>query len=94
VEKCGGTHHGYFVPIETPKSATFSFPGIGSEGEHDVALALFSFPTLADYESYRQRVAEDPDCLKATAIYEETKCFSKYERVFMRRVLSDIPRRR
>ena len=29
----GGTHHGYFLP---------------SEGESDVAMSLFSFPSLAD----------------------------------------------
>ena len=33
VEKFGGKHHGYFMP---------------SEGVSNVALALFSFPSLAD----------------------------------------------
>ena len=32
----GGTHHGYFLP---------------SEGESDVALSLFSFPSLAAYDT-------------------------------------------
>ena len=35
VEKFGGQHHGYFLP---------------SEGANNVALALFSFPSLAAYE--------------------------------------------
>src|SRR5215217_7477253 len=38
VERSGGSHHGYFLP---------------SEGASDVAYALFSFPSLADYERYR-----------------------------------------
>jgi NIPSNAP len=38
VARHGGTHHGYFLP---------------SEGASDIAYALFSFPSLADYERYR-----------------------------------------
>ncbi len=83
IQKFGGTHHGYYLGVETPASAAFSFPGIGVEGPHNVAMALFSFPTLADYESYRERVAHDPECQKATVIQEQNKCFVKYERSFM-----------
>jgi hypothetical protein len=86
IEKYGGTHHGYFVTAATPASATFSFPGIGEEGPPNIGIALFSFPTLADYDSYRQRVAEDPECHKATVLRQESKCFIKYERNFMRRL--------
>lgn len=38
VGKFGGQHHEYFLL---------------SEGANNIALALFSFPSLADYESYR-----------------------------------------
>ena len=48
----GGTHHGYFLP---------------SEGESDIALAMFSFPSLAAYEQYRKDAAADPDVAKAVA---------------------------
>lgn len=44
VGKLGGTHHGYFMP---------------SEGTSNVALALFTFPSLAAYESYRTQAADD-----------------------------------
>ncbi len=71
VEKFGGTHHGYFMP---------------HEGASDVALALFSFPGLAEYEVYRARAADDPQCQAAVAYYEKTKCFLSYERSFMRPV--------
>ena len=40
-----GTHHGYFMP---------------HEGADNIALALFSFPSLAAYESYRSKAASDP----------------------------------
>lgn len=36
VERHGGTHHGYYLP---------------AEGASDVAYALFSFPSLAEYET-------------------------------------------
>ena len=48
VEKFGGKHHGYFLP---------------SEGASNIALALFSFPSLAEYEQYRQKSFNDPACL-------------------------------
>jgi hypothetical protein len=86
IEKYGGTHHGYFMPDDALPGATFSFPGIGEEGSHNIAVALFSFPTVAAYESYRREVANDPECLAVTRHYEQTKCFTKYERTFMRAV--------
>lgn len=86
IEKYGGTHHGYFVSEETPPAATFSFPGIGEAGPENVAIALFSFPGLEEYERYRREVKEDPECRAATKHYEETKCFTKYERTFVRPV--------
>jgi len=45
VEKLGGKHHGYFLP---------------SEGASNVALAMFSFSSLAAYEQYRISAATDP----------------------------------
>jgi len=69
VRRLGGDHHGYFLP---------------HEGANNVAIALFSFPSLADYEHYRQRMAADPDCVAAHAYAEETKCVISYERSFMR----------
>jgi hypothetical protein len=69
VNKLGGTHHGYFLP---------------GEGASNIALALFSFPSLAAYEEYRQRAAADPECQAAMRYYEETRCFLSYERSFFR----------
>jgi hypothetical protein len=71
VEKFGGNHHGYFMP---------------SEGVSNIALALFTFPSLAAYETYRSAAASDAGCKAAMRYYEETKCFSSYERSFFRPV--------
>jgi hypothetical protein len=73
VEKFGGTHHGYFMP---------------SEGANNIALALFSFPSLAAYEAYREKAASDAECQAAMRYYEETKCFLSYERSFFRPVFN------
>jgi hypothetical protein len=89
IEKYGGTHHGYFVPGADPPSAAFSFPGIGEAGPNNVAMALFSFPSVETYENYRRDVKQDPECAEITHHFEQTKCFTKYERVFMRRVARD-----
>jgi hypothetical protein len=86
IEKYGGTHHGYFVPGDDPPSAAFSFPGIGEAGPDNIAVALFSFANVEEYESYRSEVASDPDCLAVTQHYQRTKCFTKYERTLMRAI--------
>jgi hypothetical protein len=86
IEKYGGTHQGYFMPHEAPPSAKFSFPGVGVEGPSNVAFALFSFPTLEAYEDYRRDVPDDPECVAVTRHREETKCFTKYERTFMKEI--------
>ena len=71
VEKFGGKHHGYFLP---------------SEGANNIALALFTFQSLATYESYRQRSFVDPECQAAFKYAEETRCILSYERSFFRPV--------
>lgn len=72
VNRFGGTHHGYFLP---------------SEGANNKALALFSFPSLAEYEQYRQQSFNDPECQAAFRYAEETRCIVSYERSFLRPVL-------
>ena len=69
VKRFGGTHHGYFLP---------------HEGPNNVAVALFSFPSLAAYEEYRKCSKADPECQIAYAFAERTRCIVSYERSFMR----------
>ncbi|CAM2762082.1 NIPSNAP family protein [Vibrio diazotrophicus] len=73
VEQFGGQHHGYFLP---------------SEGAHNIALALFSFPSLADYEKYRLESVNDEACQAAFKYAEQTDCVLSYERSFFRPILS------
>ena len=68
VEKFGGTHHGYFLP---------------SEGDSDEAFALFSFPSLAEYEVYRTASKTDPECVEAFDFARRTGCIRRYERRFL-----------
>ena len=73
VNRLGGLHHGYFMP---------------SEGANNIAYALFSFPSFADYEIYRQKMfsKEDKECVEAFKIAEDTRCIISYERTFVRPV--------
>jgi len=74
VNKHGGVHHGYFLP---------------GEGASDRALALFSFPSLADYEQYRARFGVDPDFIAADRIRDESGCVKRYDRSFMRPLFAE-----
>ncbi len=69
VQKHGGRHHGYFPP---------------PEGASDVALTLFSFPSLAAYEQHRTLFGRDPEFIKADQIRDASGCVIRYERTFMR----------
>jgi len=73
VARMGGIHHGYFLPYE---------------GANNIAVALFTFPSLATYEDYRARTANDPECQDAFAFKERTRCIVSLERSFMRPVLA------
>jgi len=74
VEKFGGRHHGYFLP---------------SESANNIALALFTFNSLAEYEDYREKSMQDPECQAALKYAEETRCIFSHERSFFRPVLPD-----
>jgi hypothetical protein len=69
VNKFGGIHHGYFLP---------------HEGANNIATALFSFNSLADYETYRNESTDDLDCIEAYDYAIKTKCIVSYERSFMK----------
>jgi hypothetical protein len=72
VNRLGGTHHGYWLP---------------HEGPNNIAHCAFSFPSLADYEAYRVKMANDAECQAAYAFAEKTRCIVSYERSFTRPVL-------
>ena len=74
VEKFGGVHHGYFLP---------------HEGANNVAVALFSFPSLADYEEYRIKSMEDQECIDTYEMEKKNKSIISYERSFMRPIVKE-----
>ena len=71
VNKFGGKHHGYFLP---------------HEGANNIAIALFSFESLAQYEEYRGKIQHDADCQEAFKYARDTRCIMSFERSFMRPV--------
>jgi len=73
IPKFGGVHHGYFLP---------------SEGRSDLALGLFSFASLADYERYRAAAAGDDEAIAATQFRDETAGVLDWNRSFFRPVLT------
>jgi len=71
VKRLGGQHHGYLLP---------------SESASDIALALFTFPSMSAYQVYCQKAADDPECKAAIACARETGCIRRWQRSFFRPV--------
>src|SRR2546421_10971659 len=71
IERCGGDLIGYYLP---------------KEGANNFALAMISFESLAEYEKYRARLAEDPDARANVAHARDTRCILVEDRSFLRKV--------
>ena len=69
MNELGGQHSGYFLP---------------SEGANNIALALFTFPSLADYEQYRDISFKNVECIAAFDYAAQTQCIKSYKRSFFR----------
>jgi len=74
VERFGGIHHGYFLPHESA---------------NDLAVALFSFVSLAAYETYRTESMKDVECQAAFAYARDADCIRRYDRQFLRPVTGE-----
>jgi len=72
IEKFGGRHHGYFLPHESA---------------NDLAIAMFTFPSLRAYEDYRTASSRDQDCQSAYEFARKSECIRRYDRQFLRPVL-------
>jgi hypothetical protein len=70
IGRCGGSLVGYYLP---------------KEGANNFALALIDFPSLAAYETYRSRLAADPDAKRNIAAAAEAGCILVESRSFLRR---------
>lgn len=71
IPACGGDLLGYFMP---------------HEGTNNIAIALVSFDSLADYETYRARIKADADGKAAFGFAERERFILSEERTFMRPV--------
>lgn len=74
VTRLGGTHHGYFLP---------------GEGGADRAFCIFSFPSMADYEAYRLRVANDSECIAILEQEKAERSIVRYTGSFFRPLLPE-----
>jgi len=71
IPRCGGDLVGYWMP---------------HEGTNNIAFALISFESLADYEAYRARLRADKDGVENFQFAEQEKFILAEERTFLRRV--------
>ena len=73
IPKCGGDLLGYWMP---------------HEGTDNIAFGLISFPSLAEYESYRARLRSDAEGVANFNFAQEHKFILAEERTFLRQVQS------
>jgi len=71
IPACGGRLLGYFLP---------------HEGTNDVALAMISFDSLADYEAYRARLKADAEGAANFRMAQQERFILREERTFLRPV--------
>ena len=72
-ERCGAKHVAYYLPTK--------FAGLTN-----AATALLDFPSLAAYEQYRERLAEDREAGEALRRAEASGCILVEDRAILRRV--------
>lgn len=68
IPRCGGDLLGYFLP---------------HEGTNNVALALISFDSLADYEAYRARLRADADGMANFRMAQDKRFILEETRTFL-----------
>lgn len=67
IPRCGGHLVGYFLP---------------HEGNNDIAWGLISFPGLAEYEAYRQRLKTDAEGRENFEMAQRLRFILREERTF------------
>jgi NIPSNAP protein len=73
IERNGGKIVGYFLPTDFA-------------GSTDEAVGLIDLPSMAAYEEYRKRLAEDPDQQANIARLQQSGASVAMDRSFIRRV--------
>jgi NIPSNAP len=72
VERCGGVYAGYYCPTKIA-------------GPTNTAFGFIDFPDLATYESYRTKLANDPEGAAALRQAERDGVIMIEDRSFLRR---------
>ena len=70
IPRCGADLFGYFAP---------------HEGSATTAYGVYSLPSLAEYEQYRQRLAEDPLGKENYAFAKRERFIRREDRIFLKR---------
>jgi hypothetical protein len=73
IERCGGKIVGYFMPTDFA-------------GPNDEAIGLIDIPSVAVYEAYRRRLADDPEHKVNVAALTTSGAAVSMVRPFIRRV--------
>jgi hypothetical protein len=73
IERCGGKHAGYYLPTKIA-------------GPTNTAMGFIDFPSLAAYETYREKLAADPDGIACLRQAEAAGCILIEDRSFLRRI--------
>ena len=74
IRRCGGEPLGYFLPKA------------GFGGPNNVAFAIIGFQNLADYETYRSKLVDDPDARENLAFAKKSGCILVEDRSYFFRV--------
>lgn len=72
-ERCGARSVAYFLPTKFA-------------GPTNTALGLIDFPSLAEYERYRERLASDPRAIDILRQAERAGCILAEDRTILERV--------
>lgn len=73
IRRCGGELLGYFLPTRMA-------------GPTNIAYALINFPSLADYEKYREALMRDEGAKDNFALADRTECILIEERSILQQV--------
>jgi len=71
--RCGAQSVAYYLPTKFA-------------GPTNRALALIDFPSLAAYEQYRERLAQDPEAVELLRQAERSGCILVEDRAILQRV--------
>ena len=71
-QRCGAQSVAYYLPTKFA-------------GPTNAALALIDFPSLADYEKYRERLARDPEAVELLRQAERSGCILIEDRTIVQR---------